>query len=168
MGTERTGARSGRAGAGGGAVGADLPDDAVRTLAMVSRVVERALDGMTLPQFRILALVARAPERASRLAAEAAVSRPSLTGVLDGLEATGWVRRGEVDGDRRGVALAVTPAGRRALDDANAAVAARLGEVLGHVDEAARQQCLEGLAALGEAIRLDFAARHAVPATDRA
>lgn len=168
MGTERTGARSGRAGAGAGDVGADLPDDAVRTLAMTSRVVERALDGMTLPQFRILALVARAPERASRLATAAAVSRPSLTGVLDGLEARGWVRRNDVDGDRRGVTLVVTAAGRRALDGANAAVAARLGEVLAHVDDDDRQRCLDGLAVLGDAIRRDFAARHDAPAPDPA
>lgn len=167
MGAERTGARSGRAGTGAGDVGADLPDDAVRTLAIVSRVVERALDGMTLPQFRVLALVARAPERASRLATAAAVSRPSLTGVLDGLEAKGWVRRGEVDGDRRGVTLAVTPAGRRALDAANGAVAARLDEVLGYVDARDRQRCLDGLAVLGEAVRRDFAERHPRPDTDR-
>ena len=40
---------------------------------------------MTLPQFRILLLVARSPERANRLASQASISRPSLTGVLDGL-----------------------------------------------------------------------------------
>lgn len=167
MGTERTGARAGGAGAGGGDVGADLPDDTVRTLAIASRVFERALDGMTLPQFRILALVARAPERASRLAAEAAVSRPSLTGVLDGLEAKGWVRRGEVDGDRRGVTLALTAAGRRALAAANAAVAVRLDEVLDHVDARERQRCLDGLAVLGEAIRRDVEARHPMRAAER-
>ena len=32
------------------------------------RVLERALDDMTLPQFRVLALIASSPERANRLA----------------------------------------------------------------------------------------------------
>src|SRR6516162_6957497 len=73
---------------------------------------------MTLPQFRVLAIVASSPERASRVAARAAVSRPSLSGVLDGLESRGWVRRSVVDGDRRGVHLDVTAAGNQALTDA--------------------------------------------------
>src|SRR3954464_10450954 len=86
-----------------------LPADSVRTLAIASRILERSLTDMTLPQFRVLGLVNRAPERPPPLPRQAAVSRPSLTGVLDGLEARGWVRRREADGDRRGVTLEVTP-----------------------------------------------------------
>jgi DNA-binding MarR family transcriptional regulator len=121
---------------------------AVRALATGARVVERALGDMTLPQFRVLAIVASSPERASRVAARAAVSRPSLSGVLDGLESRGWVRRSDVDGDRRGVHLDVTPAGRHALDAATAAAAAALGDLL--TDEAApeRDAILRALALL--------------------
>src|SRR5262245_64466880 len=75
---------------------------AVRALAFGARVIERALDDMTLPQFRVLTLIASSPERASRVAEKAAVSRPSLTGLLDGLEARGWGRRVGVRGERRG------------------------------------------------------------------
>jgi DNA-binding MarR family transcriptional regulator len=140
---------------------ADLPVDSVRTLAIVSRILERSLPDMTLPQFRVLGLVARAPERANRLASQAAISRPSLTGVLDGLEARGWVRRREVDGDRRGVELEVTRAGRRALDGAHAAVRERLADVLAHVPPARRDAALDGLAALGEAVEIDLEQRRA-------
>ena len=65
-------------------------------------MLERSLDDMTLPQFRVLSLIASSPERAGRIATLAGVSRPSLTGVLDGLVQRGWVRRVDVDGDRRG------------------------------------------------------------------
>src|SRR4051812_49446936 len=82
---------------------------------MGARVLERALDDMTLPQFRVMTLIASSPERANRLAERAAVSRPSLTGLLDGLEAKGWVQRVTVAGDRRGVSLAGTAEGAAAL-----------------------------------------------------
>ena len=137
------------------------PSEAVRTLAIASRILERSLPDMTLPQFRILGLVNRAPERASHLARQAAISRPSLTGVLDGLEARGWVRRREADGDRRGVTLEVTAAGRKALDASFRAVEQRLTEVLAHVEPDRRDSALDGLAALGEAIELDLAERRA-------
>ena len=138
---------------------AELPADSVRTLAIVSRILERSLSDMSLPQFRILGLIARAPERANHLARQAAISRPSLTGLLDGLEARGWVRRREVDGDRRGVSLEVTAAGRTALDAAHGCVQDRLAELLDHVSADRRDAALDGLAALGEAIEIDLEER---------
>jgi DNA-binding MarR family transcriptional regulator len=135
--------------------------DVARTLALVSRMLERSLDDMTLPQFRVLLLIARAPERANRLATQASVSRPSLTGVLDGLVGREWVRRLEVDGDRRGVSLEVTPAGRAALRHAQQAVRTRLDDVLELIAPERRAVAEEGLAALGEAMDLDLARRRA-------
>jgi long-chain acyl-CoA synthetase len=126
--------------------------DAARTLAVASRLVEKAIGEMTLPQLRILTLVARAPERASRLASQSDVSRPTLTGVLDGLVAKGWIERIEVEGDRRGVELKATAAGRAALLDAQAAVAARFDTVLDHLEPRRRRDAVVGLEALGEAL----------------
>jgi DNA-binding MarR family transcriptional regulator len=134
-------------------VGSELTA-AVRALAMGSRMLERSLEDMTLPQFRVLGHIAASPERASRIAERAAVSRPSLTGLLDGLEAKGWVTRADVAGDRRGVTLAVTPAGRTALAQAEKAMTARLSAVLGGED---RTVALQGLAALGRAIEARMA-----------
>ena len=159
MGIERRSVRSRRA--PGSDTGSAAAADVARTLAVASRLTERALDDMTLPQFRILLLVARAPERASELASQAAVTKPSLTGVLDGLVARGWVRRREVDGDRRGVTLVVTPAGRKALAAAQRAVGARVDELLALVDPDRRAVAIEGIVALGEAIDLDLARRRA-------
>ena len=42
---------------------------------------------MTLPQYRVLTLIANSPERASRIAQTADVTRPSMTGLVDGLVA---------------------------------------------------------------------------------
>jgi DNA-binding MarR family transcriptional regulator len=133
---------------------------AVRALAFGARVIERALDDMTLPQFRVLTLIASSPERASRVAEKAAVSRPSLTGLLDGLEARGWVRRVGVDGDRRGVGLEVTAEGRAALRAAEHSAEARLERVLEELPADERASVLAGLNALGGA----FAALRATPA----
>jgi len=131
------------------------------TLAVAARLLERALDDMSLPQFRVLSLIASSPERAGRIATLAGVSRPSLTGVLDGLTQRGWVRRVEVHGDRRGVSLEITDDGRAALDRAQAATGERLGDVIDLLEPAERQAALDGLAALGHAFQLDHARRHA-------
>jgi DNA-binding MarR family transcriptional regulator len=106
---------------------------------------------MTLPQFRVLSVIASSSERASRLAEKAAMSRPSLTGLLDGLETRGWVQRVEVEGDRRGVSLEVTPAGADALKQAERAMTAELELVLRAAPDD-RPTVIDGLDALGRAI----------------
>jgi long-chain acyl-CoA synthetase len=103
---------------------------------------------MTLPQYRLLSLVATAPERASRLADRASVTRPSLTGILDGLVTRGWVARSDVDGDRRGVTLTITAAGQQAYDDATAATTSGLDELISGADPKTRAKILAGLVAL--------------------
>jgi DNA-binding MarR family transcriptional regulator len=131
---------------------------AVRALAMGARVLERALDDMTLPQFRVMTLIASSPERANRLAERAAVSRPSLTGLLDGLEAREWVQRVEVEGDRRGVSLEVTASGSAALKHAERAMTRELEQVL-RAAGGDRARVIDGLDALGNAIREHHHAR---------
>ncbi|HEX8802798.1 MAG TPA: MarR family transcriptional regulator [Acidimicrobiales bacterium] len=136
--------------------------DGARAIAFASRRLERALGEMTLPQFRVLALVASSRERASRVAEWAAVSRPSLTGLLDGLEARAWLRRVEVAGDRRGVLLEVTPAGAAALAAAEASMAGALadlaeaaGDLAGEPTGGAggAERLLDGLDVLGAVLR---------------
>ena len=107
---------------------------------------------MTLPQYRVLTLIKNSPERASRIAAAADVTRPSLTGLLDGLVAKGWVERSDVDGDRRGVSLAITAAGAKAYNGAQAAMGAAVQELLGTADPKTARRALDGLVALHEAL----------------
>ena len=132
---------------------------AARTLAMAARVLERALDDMTLAQFRVLSLITSSPERASRIAERAAVSKPSLSGLLDGLEARCWVQRVDVAGDRRGVQLELTRAGRTAYNNAQKAVTAQLDSVLAELDGPDRAAVRHGLARLGDALRARALAR---------
>lgn len=126
---------------------------AVSGLAFASRMIERSLEHMTFPQFRVLTLIASSPERASRLAERAAVTPPSLTGILDGLVSKGWVERSEVDGDRRGVTLAITDKGQQAFDEARQATCDALDELLGHLDPKGRAKALQGLALVQSALR---------------
>jgi DNA-binding MarR family transcriptional regulator len=123
---------------------------AVRTLAYASRGLERAAAPLTLPQYRVLGLIAGAPERASRLAQRVDVTKASLTGVLDALEARGLIARTEVHGDRRGVTLVLTPAGTAALDAADAAAGAWLDAVLSHTEHP--REVVAALAGLGDAL----------------
>lgn len=118
----------------------------------MSRTLEKASEQMTLPQYRVLTLINNSPERASRIAAAADVTRPSLTGLLDGLVAKGWVARSDVDGDRRGVSLAITAAGAKAYNDAQAAMGAAVQELLGTADAKTARRALDGLVALHEAL----------------
>ena len=118
---------------------------------MASRVLERSLNDMTLPQFRVLSVIASSSERANRIAEKAAMSRPSLTGLLDGLEARGWVQRVDVEGDRRGVSLEVTRAGADALKQAERAMTAELELVLRSSPDD-RTSLVTCLTALGRAI----------------
>jgi DNA-binding MarR family transcriptional regulator len=124
----------------------------VRALAFASRTLEKALDQMTLPQYRVLTLIANSPERASRIAQTADVTRPSMTGLVDGLVAKGWVTRSDVDGDRRGVSLAITPQGAKAYDTAQHAMASAVQELLGHADAKTARRALDGLVAFHQAL----------------
>lgn len=124
---------------------------AVRTLALAGRGLERAAAPLTLPQHRVLALVATAPERASRLAARVDVTKAALTGVLDALVAHGWIRRTQVAGDRRGVSLELTSAGAAVLATADAAMGEWLDTVLGG-DPDRRVEVIDGIAGLGAAL----------------
>ncbi len=104
----------------------------IRLLARLSRVAETAFQetGISLPQYRLLVELAQSPLRPGQLAAELGVTRPTVTSLVDGLERSGLLRRVAVDGDRRGVRLETTDAGRRALGRAEAALGGRLARLV--------------------------------------
>src|SRR5262245_6195721 len=74
-------------------------DRAVRAVAILSRQFERSCleIGLSLPQYRLLLYVRGGPERAAVLAARAAVRRPTLTALVDGLEKEGLLERSSVE-----------------------------------------------------------------------
>ena len=95
---------------------------------------------------------------ASTLAGTLAVSRPTITVVVDGLVAKGYVERKGDDVDRRKVHHELTAAGGRALARADAAVAERLTEIAGHLDDEETGVAVRGLMLWGKAL---LAARQA-------
>src|SRR3954465_7991040 len=112
-----------------------MGDQHVRTLTRLARMLERSAGDLSLPQFRVLALVDEGGERASQLAERLAVGKPTVTAVVDGLVERGYLKRTADSGDRRVTRITSTSAGRRALYDAEAAMGARLQEVLAHTDD---------------------------------
>jgi len=109
----------------------------VRTLVRLSRLLERNAGDLSLPQFRVLAMVDEGGERASWLADRLAVAKPTITAVVDGLVERGYLARSADAGDKRATRITLTPAGRRALREAETAMAERLHEVLAKTDEPA-------------------------------
>ncbi|MET0323904.1 MAG: MarR family transcriptional regulator [Ilumatobacteraceae bacterium] len=106
---------------------ADLP---TLTIARLSRVLENhGPSDLTLPQYRVLGLLSAGDERATKLAGRLAVTKPTLTALIDGLVERGFVVRETADGDRRAVRLSITDAGRAAAAEAGA----QLREVLDDV-----------------------------------
>jgi long-chain acyl-CoA synthetase len=103
-------------------------------IARLARQLELALNtvDLTLSQYRVLSFLGEGGEAASVLAEKLAVSRPSVTGVVDGLVARGLVQRAEDAADRRRVKHDLTPAGTVLVAAADAEVERRLTEIAGH------------------------------------
>ncbi len=106
-----------------------------RVIARLARQVEvaAATVDLTLSQYRVLGTLGDGSEAASGLAEKLAVSRPSITGVVDGLVARGLVTRAPVGHDRRRIDLALTDTGRELLATADAEVQRRLDEITASV-----------------------------------
>ena len=158
MGHEATGA-----GATAEAVGAGLSPIAApgRTIARLARTVERALAeaDLSLAQYRVLAFLSEVDgAAASVVAGRLGVSRPSVTGIVDGLVARGLVERQESTEDRRRVEHHLTPTGLEALAAADLATSQALDALGGHADEGTRRRADDGLDAWAEALHRAFAA----------
>jgi long-chain acyl-CoA synthetase len=102
-----------------------------RVVARLARQVELAVAtvDLTLSQYRVLGILGDGREAASALAYKLAVSRPSITGVIDGLVARGLVTRDHDPLDRRRIGLDLTGEGKRVMALADAEVDRRLGEI---------------------------------------
>jgi long-chain acyl-CoA synthetase len=141
---------------------AELPVHPGRVVARLARQVELAAATveLTLSQYRVLGILDDGREAASVLADKLAVSRPSVTGVIDGLVARGLVRRDPDATDRRRIDLGLTDDGRRVLAQADAEVERRLTEIADHAEIAADDP-FAGLGPWRAALDAYRAARHA-------
>ena len=123
---------------------------AVRALARVSRVVERASADLNLAHYRVLSAVASGDQRASRLAERLALGKPTISAAVDALCRRGLLLRTEVQEDQRAVALSLTEQGQRMLDEVEAEMIARIVELCAQTPDGA--QVMESLAWLGDAL----------------
>ncbi len=118
-----------------------------RVAAWLSKRVEVALTtvDLTLPQYRVLGILAEGSAAASGLADRLAVRRPSITALIDGLVARGLVDRRQEDTDRRRVALRLTDEGVRTLAAADRAVDDYLVSIAGHLPDKEEAMALRSL-----------------------
>ena len=118
-----------------------------RVAAWLSKRVEVALAQveLTLPQYRVLGILAEGSAAASGLADRLAVRRPSITALIDGLVARGLVDRRQEDADRRRVELRLTPEGVSTLARADVAVDDYLIAIAGHLPDKEEAVALRSL-----------------------
>ncbi|MCI2237567.1 MarR family transcriptional regulator [Paenibacillus sp. TRM 82003] len=129
----------------------DPVDGAVRaTRALVGiavRSLSAALEVMTLPQYRVLVLVAtRGPQRSGDLAVELGVHPSTLTRTVDRLVGGGWVRRTSNPANRREVLVEATGTGRELVEDVTAHRRREVATVLERLAPDERARVGEGLA----------------------
>ena len=119
-----------------------------RTAAWLAKQVEIGLSSvdLSLPQYRMLAMLDGTSALSSDLAERLAVRPPTVTAVVDGLVIRGLVERRTVVADRRRVDHVLTEHGCQLLDAADAAVTARLCEIAAHLESPAdTDRAFEGL-----------------------
>jgi long-chain acyl-CoA synthetase len=116
-----------------------------RTVARLGRHVELALSrvDLTIAQYRALVQLGVGAEAPTSLATQLAVTKPSITAVVEGLLQRGLVERTASIEDRRRISVDLTGEGRRVLALADEAVGDRLADVLAEVDDT--QAALAGL-----------------------
>ena len=131
-----------------------LSPEVCRTAARLGRQMEFAVAnaGITLPQYRLLALMSEGSSAGAVLADKLRVSRPTVTGIIDGLVVRGLVLREDDPQDRRRMRATMTPAGEDALRQADAAVSARLLDLLDKVDPDRAATAIEGLEVMHDAL----------------
>ena len=131
-----------------------------RAVARLARVVEQAVGDveLTLAQYRVLAFLSEVDgAAASVVAGRLGVSRPSVTGIVDGLVSRGLVQRTPCDTDRRRVEHHLTAEGLALLDAADRASAERLAGLAARGDAATATAAEDGLDAWSELLRLALA-----------
>ena len=104
--------------------------------------------GLTISDYEVLLLLARAPDRRMRrvdLAEQIILTASGITRLLDGLERSGLVERASCSSDRRVVYAVLTDAGLAKLREASGSHVAQIDDLFGRRYE---EHELDELAAL--------------------
>lgn len=111
---------------------------AARAAARLGKVAELALTDeadLSLPQYRLMAMLADGSKAATALADHLTVTRPSITALADGLVERGYIDRHPDSADRRRITHSLTDNGRTALEAGDLAIQQRLRNVLDHISD---------------------------------
>ncbi|MBB2994027.1 DNA-binding MarR family transcriptional regulator [Paeniglutamicibacter cryotolerans] len=137
----------------------DAAAAAVRALVRVSRLLERSLEELSLPHYRVLAALSTGEELASRVAARLALGRPAVSAAVASLAERGLLVRVDVAGDQRTVALRLTAAGWETLARADAAMSGELRVLAAKTADP--EGLFETIGLLNEAVSATYAERRA-------
>ncbi len=137
-----------------------------RIAAWLSKIVEISLAkvDLSMPQYRVLAILAEGSSAASGLAKNLDVRPPSVTALIDGLVARGLVDRRQEDSDRRRVALRITDDGAQLVTEADRAVDEQLAHIAAYLPSKDEVMALRSLELWGRALSEAREARRAAEA----
>ena len=113
--------------------------EAVRAVARLSRILERACGDLSMAHYRVLAAVSDGDERASRVARRLALGKPAISASVEALCRRGLLTRADA-ADQRAVTLRLTRSGHAALRTAETAMRERLDAVLAHTARRPRRR----------------------------
>jgi DNA-binding MarR family transcriptional regulator len=122
---------------------------------VVAAVRSEAGEETTMPQFRVLALLAAGPETTSGLARRRRVSLPTIGALVQALVERGWVVRVPDPHDRRQHLLELTDAGRAHYRRAEAQALRQLIPLLEDLSDDERRAVQVALPALYRALTRD-------------
>lgn len=125
-----------------------------RVAARMARLLECELIGLglTIQQYRLLIVLEGGSVPAGALTGDLAISRPSVTALVDKLCERGLVVRVPYPGDRRRVDQLLTPEGRAALNAADAAAERAFKSLRDLLDSEAQLRADEGLSVWSAAL----------------
>jgi DNA-binding MarR family transcriptional regulator len=131
---------------------------AVRGLARVSRVVERASVDLSFADYRVMSAIDAGEGRASRLADRLALGKPAVSATVESLSKRGLVIRSKVEGDNRAVALSISGEGRELYERMQARMTRQLELLAERTPEPER--VIEALALLEDAVEAAILERY--------
>ncbi|AUY52275.1 MarR family transcriptional regulator [Streptomyces sp. CB01881] len=110
-------------------------------------------ESLPMAQVELLQSLAAAPLRVGELAARQRLAPNTVSGLVGKLLEAGFVDRQADPGDRRTARIALTPAGRRQLDDWQRAHERRIAAALDTLSPADREAVMQALPALDNLAR---------------
>lgn len=118
-------------------------------VALAAQSVADPLADLTLPQFRVLVVLAtRGPQNLGSLAAALEVNPSTASRLCERLVRRRLIRRQTSTADRREIRLTISPGGRDAYEHVMARRRERLATLVARLDEASRVHLLVALPAL--------------------